>query len=558
MKKLASGKILSGICCFGLSVSMGIGQVPVPANFSERSAVSSEVKPAEDNGNGSQDIFELLISEAKTFYVDALIAHYFKDTSEAKYCFDRLFEIIAEISDLDTLTPLQQDDFNRFYETVSNDYQQNYSYLCSDVELSSGEILREELFATASDSVDLGQDTLVILVDKPGHIPLIRSRKIDRIVDFMTTREARRFQLFLDNMAFYREHIEPILKEYGLPEELIYLPLIESGYNPHAYSYAHAVGLWQFIAGTGARYGLRRNWWIDERRDPIKATHAAAKYLKKLYEEFEDWFLALAAYNTGELRVWRAIRREGTRDYFKLRSLPRQTRDYVPTFMASMLIAKNPEKYGLRANNVSKWEWEEVVVNRSYEFDAIARACGVDVETIRRFNPELRRWVTPPNEKEYVLRVPIGKGAQLLAQIDKIPEAPERQKAEWISHRVKKNETLSSIARKYGTSVSAIVSANHIKRPSQIKVGQVLTIPTDTYYKRPGEKVASAQKSERLNSPKKGTSEERVIHLVQKGDSLYSIAKKYNVTVSDIIKWNNLSNKTIYPRQKLVIYPSAS
>jgi len=563
---------------------------------SSRVITSGTAEGDRENGNTSQDLFELLINEAKIFYVDAITAAFYKDTAEAKYCFDRLFEIVAEISELDGLTELQQDDFNRFYEKVSDDFQQNFSYLGSDTDATGGENLDEGLVYTSLDSVDLGADTLVVLEDKPGHIPLLRSRKIDRIAEFFAGRESQRFQYFLDNFAYYKDHIAPILKEYNLPEELIYLPLIESGYNPNAYSYAHAAGLWQFIAGTGARYGLRRNWWIDERRDPIKATHAAAKYLKKLYEEFDDWFLALAAYNAGELRIWRAIKREGTRDYFKLKSLPRQTRDYVPTFMAGMLIAKNPEKYGLNGNGKEKWEWEEVVVNRSYEFDDIARACGVDVNIIKRFNPELRRWVTPPNENNYVLRVPVGKGAALLENIEKLPEAPARQQTEWISHRVKKNETLSAIAKKYGTTVSAIVSANHIKKASQIRVGQVLVIPTDSYYKRPIEESATrhtVKKGETLSSiaaryklsvatlralnnlqddtiipgtvlklKKSQKSEEstgngsKITHIVKQGESLFSIAKKYSVSVNDIIKWNNLSKKTIFPRQKLIIYTS--
>ncbi len=599
MKILKMTKYPAIFCCLIMIANYSYSQVKPTLDLSPRTALANDNK--EENGNGNQDIFDLLISEAKTFYVDALISAYFKDTSEAKYCFDRVFEIIAEISDLDTLTLLQQDDFNRFYEKVSSDFQQNYAYLNSDSGTYGAELLREEIFETVIDSVEIGNDTLIVLDDRPGHIPLVRSRKIDRITDFICGRESWRFQQYLDNSGYYRDHIMPILAQYGLPEELFYLPLIESGFNPNAYSYAHAAGMWQFIAGTGARYGLKRNWWIDERRDPIKSTHAAAKYLKKLYEEFNDWFLALAAYNAGELRIWRAIKREGTRDYWKLKSLPQQTRDYVPTFMASMLVAKNPEKYGFTNSPKDKWEWDEVPVSSSYEFDAIARACGVSVEEIRRLNPELRRWVTPPNEPNYILRVPVGKGDSLIAKLKQLPPAIAEKRTEWLTHKVKKGQTLHSISNKYGVTISAIVAANHIKRPSQLRVGQMLVIPTDRYYAAPrtsSEDVVfthTVQKGESLSLIAKkyntsvtkirslnnlqddiiqpgtilkvrgtkaaieataSTSNEtkKIIHIVAKGETLGEIAAKYNVSVSNIRAWNNLEGHIIYPKQKIIIY----
>lgn len=561
------------------------------------------------NGNGMElennrpELFDLMFAEAKTFYVDAMIAAHFKDTAEVKYCFDRSFEIMAEIGELDTLTLLQKDEFNRFYEKITFDFQENFNYIDGDSGTYGIALVKDELMESVLDTVALGHDTLVIVDDRPGHFPLVSSRQINRIIEYFQNREHERFQEWLNNAGLYKEHMLPILKEYGLPEEIFYLALIESGYNPIAYSYAHAAGQWQFITSTGALYGLKRNWWIDERRDPIKSTYAAAKYLKKLYEEFDDWFLALAAYNTGELRVWRAIRREGTRDYWKLRSLPKQTRNYIPTLMAGMTIALNPEKYGFENNPKETWRWDEITINGCYEFEDIARVCGISSSILKEYNPELRRWMTPPDEDQYVLRVPVGKGERLAEKLAELPSV--ESKPQWTTHTVRRGQTLSYIARKYGTSVSALISANNIRNKNQIKVGQVLRIPTSDYYaaatvssdqdlithvvkkgetlseigekygvsiskirslndlygKRyiyPGQKlkipVKKSQKVQYSSTPSGAT---KIIHVVKKGETLSEIADAYNVGLSRVRSWNNLyGRKFIYPGQKIILYKS--
>jgi len=560
-----------------------------------------EKESTEENAN---DIFELIFNEAKSFYVDALVSAHFNDTSEAKYCFDRVFEIMAEISELDSLTLLEQDDFNRFNEKVSNDYQTYFAYLNEESDSLALESVGEEFFETILDTVDLGGDTLMIVEDEPGHIAILRSKKIDRLINYFSGKPAPSIQRFLDASVKYREHYLPILKQYNVPEEILYLPILESGYNPNAYSRAHAAGIWQFIAGTGARYGLKRNWYVDERRDPIKSTHAAAKYLKKLYEEFDDWYLALAAYNCGENRVWRAIRREGTRDYFKLRSLPSQTRNYVPSLMAVILIAKNPEKYGFTTPTTLAWEWDEVVVDRCYEFDDIAKACDISSDVLPEYNPELRRWMTPANDNQYVLRVPPGKSQGLVEKLKSIPEAKDK-KPELVYHRVRRGENLNYIARKYGTTVSALVSANHLRNRNQLRVGQVLLIPTSAYYSAPEKKMADTdvithivkrgetlsqiaeqyntslskvrsmnniyndniQVGKRLKIPVNLAKQTRpsdspigsnqVIHIVRSGESLWSIANKYQVSLAKIKSWNDLDGrKPIYPGQRIIIYQS--
>ncbi|MBU0712473.1 LysM peptidoglycan-binding domain-containing protein [bacterium] len=558
----------------------------------------------DDLDNSRPELFDLMFAEAKSFYVDALIAAHFNDSSEVKYCFDRSFEIMAEISGLDTLTLLQEDDFSRFYEKITSDFQQSFSYLNGDSGTYGIASVRDELMKSVIDTVALGHDTLIIVDDRPGHFPLVSSKQIVRIIDYFQNREHERFQQWLNNAGLYKEHMVPILKEFGLPEEIFYLALIESGFNPVAYSYAHASGPWQFIASTGAIFGLKRNWWIDERRDPIKSTYAAAKYLKKLHDEFDDWFLALAAYNTGEMRVWRAIRREGTRDYWKLRSLPRETRNYIPTMMAGMTIALNPEKYGFKNSTEETWKWDEVTIDRCYEFEDIARVSGVSSTILKQNNPELRRWMTPPETDNYILRVPVGKGAGLVEKLAELPDV--EVKPQWTTHTVQRGQTLSYIARKYGTSVSALISANNIRNKNQLKVGQVLKIPTSEYYAaatvssdqdiathsvKKGETLSEIGEKygvsvskirslnnlygkrfiypgQRLKIPVKKTQatqysstpsgKTKIIHVVKKGETLGEIADAYKVGLGNLRAWNNLyGSRFIYPGQKIVIYKSA-
>ncbi len=569
----------------------------------DSTALSVLNTPEEEIENDRPELFDLMFAEAKTFYVDALIAAHFNDTAEVKYCFDRGFEIMAGITELDTLSILQQDEFNRFYEKITFDFLEKFSYLNGDSGTYGAAFIKQELSESILDTVSLGSDTLLIVDDRPGHLPLIKSKRIDRIIEYFSEREKKRFQGWLNNSGLYKEHMMPILKEYGIPEELFYLALIESGYNPLAYSYAHAAGPWQFISSTGAIYGLKRNWWIDERRDPIKSTRAAAKYLKKLYDEFDDWFLALAAYNCGEARVWRAIRREGTRDYWKLRSLPKQTRNYVPTLMAGITIALDPEKYGFENNPADTWKWDEVIVDRSYEFEDIARFSGVSATVLKQYNPELRRWITPPESGEYTLRVPVGKGDGLSKKLSDIPAADK--KPQWTTHTVRRGQTLSYIARKYGTSISALIAANNIRNKNQLRVGQVLKIPTSRYYASPtittdknlvthkvkkgetlseiaesygtsiskirsinnlygkkfiypGQKLKiSAQKHQSDKYSTTPSGKTKVIHVVKKGETLSEIADAYRVGMSNVRAWNNLyGKKFIYPGQKLVIYKS--
>ncbi len=343
----------------------------------------------------------------------------------------------------------------------------------------------------------------------------------------------------------YLPYIFDIVEEEGLPRDLAYLPMIESGFNPRARSRAGAVGIWQFMRGTARKYGLRVDWWMDERRDPLKSTRAAMHYLRDLYEEFGSWDLALAAYNVGEGRI-RRLRRNDDLTYWEVRRrLPRETRLYVPSFFAVVLLLKDPEAFGLSLDTtgVQPWAFDTVYVPAPVELRLVARWAGTTVETLEDLNPAFRRWATPPDLKGFYLRVPPGTREQVQAGME---STPRRQ---WVTkriHRVRRGESLWTIARKYGVSVSAIARANHLRRRSLIHPGQRLWIPV------PG---VSSPAPTALADPEPEPPPASGTYRVRRGDSLWKIARRFGVSVADLKRWNHLKTNTLRPGQRLRVVP---
>ena len=315
-------------------------------------------------------------------------------------------------------------------------------------------------------------------------IPLVENDRVRYFVELFCGRLRSFFETALARSGKYIPMMASILQEAGLPEDLIYLSLIESGFSPQAYSRARAVGPWQFIRATGNRYGLRIDSWVDERRDPVKSTRAAAAYLKDLHQQFGEWFLAAAAYNAGEHRVEKAIYNSQTHDFWLLSqktSLKQETRNYVPRFIAAALIASTPEKYGF-GNLLYEppMEYDEVRIFRPMSMETIARLAQATVGEIKELNPALLLNATPPSDNGFVLRLPAGSSKSFTEAYALVP-GPTRTKT--IIHTVTKGETLSAIARRYHQRVSQIVEANGLKS-SQIRVGQQLMIVLDATRKR--------------------------------------------------------------------------
>jgi membrane-bound lytic murein transglycosylase D len=443
--------------------------------------------------------------------------------------------------------------------------------------------------ATAQISKDessyIGYDSLAAPQGLPSVQPEMNN-KVRKWIDFYGRDGSKLFVNWLKRSAQYMELVKGILRREGVPEELAYLILVESGFNLQARSWAHAVGPWQFILGTARLFGLRVDPWQDERCDPEKSTVAAAKYLKHLYSTFNSWPLAIAAYNSGEGTITRALARQNTSNFWSLR-LPKQTEEYVPQFMAALHIANDPAKYGFPQELPPALAFDEVMVNGAVDLRTIAKVCEIPLDTVKLLNPAFRRSNTPARSGGTRVRVPREKSSEYItalsqqgikaelrsyseadgapfAQLESsdrsstgLPAGSSTQsstvttgtnRAEdelYLTYKVRRGDSLYRIGRNFGVSVREIQEYNDIDRARIIKPGQRLLIPRD------------AARLAEPSSRKEASRSNRLEHVVRRGDTLHSIARAYGVRVDELVKWNDLrSARLIRPGQRLVILPA--
>ncbi|MGA8181127.1 MAG: LysM peptidoglycan-binding domain-containing protein [Desulfobacterales bacterium] len=384
------------------------------------------------------------------------------------------------------------------------------------------------------------------IVVKGNHnaIPLVMNKHVQaEINNFSKYGEKKFFIQAYQRSGKYRPLIVSMLKAAGIPVELSWLPLIESGFKVNALSKARALGLWQFIPSTGYKFGLNRDTYIDERIDPIKSTKAAIAYLKELHQIFGDWSTVLAAYNCGEGQVLKVIRTQNINyldNFWDLyERLPQETARYVPRFMAAIDIINHPKEYGLDTVSVDEpLQYENVMVSKQIHLKDIAKAIGVPEQKLCELNPELRYKILP--HENYSLRIPKGKANILLASLDDMPVSYPPRPA-YVYHRIRQGESLSTIARRYHSSVRKIMWANNMRRSSYIVAGKKLKIPLGrmTSYNPPTNDKGNA------NHPSR--------HVVHSGDSLWIIAKRYGTTTKKIQELNNLSTTRLHIGQVLKI-----
>ena len=378
-------------------------------------------------------------------------------------------------------------------------------------------------------------------------IPIVMNKHIQNEIDRFTKKGEKRF--FIESYkrsGKYRPQIVSALKKAGLPVELSWLPLIESGFKENALSKARALGLWQFIPSTGYKFGLKRNKYIDGRLDPVKSTKAAIEYLSELHHIFGDWATVLAAYNCGEGKVLRVIRTQNINyldNFWDLyERLPLETARYVPRFLATLHIVNNLEMYGLDSVPVDKpLEYEIITVSKQVHLRNVAKTIGVTEKILIKLNPELRYRILP--QDNYPLRVPPDKGQILLAKLDEMPVSYPPQRT-YIYHRIKPGESLSTISRRYRCSVKSIMRANNLRRSRFIVAGKKLKIP------RRGTIVYRSKKHNGIEYRTASS------HVVRSGDSLWIIAKRYGTTTKKIQELNNLSTANLYIGQVLKIRES--
>ncbi len=409
--------------------------------------------------------------------------------------------------------------------------------------------LDAEFFTNAPEEIEKGDD---------GSYAGL-TRRIDKFIRYFQTKGRDRFELWLARSGKYSDIMRRILAKYGMPGDLVYLALIESGFSPKAYSVARAAGPWQFIAGTARRYGLRVDWWADERRDYEKSTHAAAAYLRDLYGIFDSWPLAAAAYNAGENRIMRAVSRYKTEDFAKLiryRYLPRETKDYVPKMLAALTIAKDPERYGFgNIRYEDPLAFDKVVIPGGTDLAALGSIIGVPVESLREWNPELKRFCTPPNTETYEIRLPEGFGPIAEERLDEIGSAA---KVTFLRHKVRNKETLAALAEKYNTPVSTLKEMNGIRSNSLHRISSLIIPVTGLSETEavPGNRVSPDQLRLAHMRMDEGYRRGQRIR-VRRGDTLWKIARRAGVSVNALARANGMKTTGILRAGTVIRIPGA-
>lgn len=487
---------------------------------------------------------------AGEYFTMGVVANQDGAWDEAQYYFERSLKLLGELDieseDFGDSTTAEWRRYNNLLDNIVAAYNVTLLSLGKlPADISPSAMVGK--FSDADISGSLKVDTLE--VSDPDtfkgevtyDMPIKFNDRVQASIKYFQTDARDAFIRYYSRSTRYLPMIHEITRSYGLPDDLAYLPLVESGYNDKAYSWAKAMGLWQFISSTGKMYGLNRSWWYDERRDPIKATHAACKYLTWLYKEFGDWDLAMAAYNAGPGKVRRTMKRDKTNNYWKLKHLRRETRNYIPLYMAATIICKNPRKYGFNPDEINfqkPLEFDEVIIDRCLELKTVAKGVGATTEEIVELNPELLRKHTPPKAKKYKLRIPKNSKSQFLAAY---PAMESPQETSWVRHKIRRGETISTIAARYGVSQYAIREANNM-RSSRIIAGKTLIVPVPLDGQNAGTR------------PPKDRNATNGIYIVRRGDSIYEIARSFGISMSSLKNLNGVGSKgRIYVGQQLKI-----
>ncbi len=533
------------------------------AQYDERSADTSvnQISKLDDPyvAQESDSVAEDQLAGLLTLYNESLKAHEDGDFGLAETKLDSA-AVFASTIDLDAI---EDENIGAEYRRVLADLYREYGNLLAESAVIAQEdptTLLEEFSHTDLEQFKSGQwndDELLKIVKRIAlrcDVPIDYNEKVKNAIVFFQSNPKGREAMtkWIRRSGTYLPFIQRILEEEGLPHDMVYLSMIESGFSPQAYSSARAVGLWQFIYSTGRLYGLDRDEWVDERRDPEKATRAAAQHLKDLYRMYNDWNLVMAAYNCGPSRVTRQVVADEEIEYWEM-NLPRETQNYVPYFMAAVIICKAPELFGFEGiEQDTPLEYEEVEV-RPYTSLASAASCiGVSADVLKALNPELRNNRVPPGKVSYQLKIPTGMCDTFVAAYNDIP-AETYTPPKVGTYAIRRGDTLAEVARRHGVSLNSLMNANPGVVPNRLRVGQRIRIPGAS---DGGEEVATtvttpARSSSASAAPARSAAK-TTTYKVRRGDNLSSIADRFGTTVANLQSLNKFGSRTrIYLGQTL-------
>lgn len=385
-----------------------------------------------------------------------------------------------------------------------------------------------------------------------GEIALDHNEHVEKWINYFRGRGRSYMEQYLSRSGRYLPMMKNVLRENGLPEDLVYIALIESGFSPRAHSKANAVGYWQFIRGTGKRFGLQIDTFTDERRDPVLSTRAAAEYFKALHNLLGSWHLAMASYNVGENRVKRAVAKYGTKDLWTLikkrRALPAETRNYVPKFIAAAMIAKNPAQYGFTdIQYEDPLSYDTVALQSPISIQKLASNLNVEVDELKLLNPKFRTDFVPiARGTETVVRIPVGRASDALAALSmSVTTQPKILQAEYYFYRVRRGDNLSTIARKHRTTVSNLRRLNDLSNRTLLRVGRSIKVPDN------GGDGIKLITEEDARGPSGATAvpavdvREGSFHTVRRGENLSVIARRYGLSINDLLKFNKLGSRSV-------------
>lgn len=489
------------------------------------------------------DAVDLLITHTESLYAAGMGDYRSGNLEKAKQEFDQALSLLLQSKfDLEGDDRLRAE-FNKLVEDIHG---------VEVATLEHGDTLSEhkyepppiESFAGLTFPVDpkVKQRAQKEIQSVRSDLPLISNEYVDGVLTYFQGRGTGFINTVLKRVGQYQPLFSEALRKEGLPQDLIYLAAAESGFNPFALSRAGAKGIWQLMLGRAIEYGLKKDRWVDEREDPQKSTAVAARHLKDLYQQFGDWYLAMAAYNCGPGNVQKAIEKTGYADYWmlrKLHALPADTENYVPIILATALIAKDPQAYGFDVQSDPPLASDQVVVNVSTDLRLVGQLIDRPVEELIRLNPSLLRWTTPANNSEFVLNLPPGTKETYAQAIASIP--PDKR-IWWRAHKVEEGETLASVAKKFRISTVALTQANQLKRNAPLEQGARLMLPL-----APGTDASLARVRER--GPRRPYR-----YRVRAGDTLELIADRFDVTPYQIRRWNNLKTSRLVSGKTLRVY----